>query len=268
MLYQDILVHFTNLAFAAGNAVMSFYQQPQSRYKDDGSLLTAADLASHQLILEALGRDFKGIPVISEESYAVENRHPENEFILVDPLDGTKEFVSKNGEFTVNIALVANRKPLLGVVMAPATGELWAGICGDGAWKIDRGLGRTPLRVRSVPEEGMTVLGSRSHGNQKDIERLLSAQQNFSFVSLGSSLKFCRIAEGRADLYPRLGPTMEWDTAAGHAVLSAAGGWVTSDDGAPFVYGKAGMKNSHFIAGGDGRANPFQENKHFHFGKV
>jgi 3'(2'), 5'-bisphosphate nucleotidase len=169
-------------------------------------------------------------------------------FWLVDPLDGTKEFISRNGEFTVNIALVEGRDPVLGVVLAPARGKVWWGAVGHGAMMRDA-AGERPIAVRKRPAEGAVAVASRSHSDAAT-EAFLDEQRVAERISAGSSLKFCLVAEGRADLYPRFGPTMEWDTAAGNAVLAAAGGKVTTTDGAPFRYRKPGFRNPEFIASG------------------
>jgi 3'(2'), 5'-bisphosphate nucleotidase len=171
-------------------------------------------------------------------------------FWLVDPLDGTKEFVSRNGEFTVNVALIDQGVPVLGVVAAPTLGLLWAGAQGVPAFMDDASGSRRHIRCRDIPPEGLTVMGSRSHGDAAAMERLLAGRRVAQLVAAGSSLKLCRIAEGAADLYPRLGRTMEWDIAAGHAVLLAAGGETSRLDGEPLRYGKAGFENPHFVAHG------------------
>ena len=175
-------------------------------------------------------------------------RSTRRRFWLVDPLDGTKEFISRNGEFTVNIALVEGGQPVLGVVLAPALGKVWWGAMGHGARMRDE-AGERPIAARPRPAEGVVAVASRSHSDAQT-EAFLDAQGVAERISAGSSLKFCLVAEGRADLYPRFGRTMEWDTAAGHAVLAAAGGRVTTRDGAPFLYRKPGFENPAFIAAG------------------
>jgi 3'(2'), 5'-bisphosphate nucleotidase len=172
-------------------------------------------------------------------------------FWLVDPLDGTKEFVSRNGEFTVNVALVQDGEPVLGVVLAPALGRLFGGAAGLGSF-VEDSAGRRPAAARETPAEGATVVSSRSHGDADALARFLGDRPVASSVAAGSSLKFCLVAAGEADVYPRLGRTMEWDTAAGDAVLRAAGGRVTDLEGTLLRYGKPGFENPHFVAYGRG----------------
>ncbi|TMH96724.1 MAG: 3'(2'),5'-bisphosphate nucleotidase CysQ, partial [Betaproteobacteria bacterium] len=186
----------------------------------------------------ALARITPGLQVVSEEA-ASAGRIPvvAERFWLVDPLDGTREFVNRNGEFTVNIALVERDTPVLGVVLAPASGRLFAGAAGAGAFVEDESGRRQAITCRRIPATGLTVVSSRSHGD-------------LAHVTAGSSLKFCLVAGGQADLYPRFGRTMEWDTAAGHAILRAAGGCVTDLNGAELRYGKPDFANPHFVAMG------------------
>lgn len=225
--------------------------------KADQSPVTAADHAAEAIILERLRLFAPGIPIIAEEEAAA-GRVPAigNEFFLVDPLDGTKEFIQRNGDFTVNIALIRGGAPVLGVVYAPVTTALYIGDvvagqaqrthCVPGA---SESVARDTIRVRRPPARGVTVVVSRSHATP-ETETYLANYQVAERVSVGSSLKFCLVASGEADLYPRLGPTMEWDTAAGQAVLVAAGGSVLAPGGAPLVYGKTLFRNSFFVAGG------------------
>jgi 3'(2'), 5'-bisphosphate nucleotidase len=187
--------------------------------------------------------------VVSEEE-ASKGLSPEvtgARFWLVDPLDGTKEFLSGNGEFTINIALIESGVPVLGVVVVPAIGETYAG-ADPGTAVLEDAAGERKIAVRSPPAEGLTVVGSRSHGNAAAMAAFLGRRKVASFRAAGSSLKLCLIARGEADLYPRFGTTMEWDIAAGHAVLRAAGGLVETLDGKQFLYGKPGYKNPHFVA--------------------
>jgi 3'(2'), 5'-bisphosphate nucleotidase len=170
-------------------------------------------------------------------------------FWLVDPLDGTREFTDGSDDFAVNIGLVRDHRIRLGVVGVPATGELFGGIVGRGAWKRWNGI-ETKVVARSVPSEGLTVLVSRHHGDAAQLEAFLAGRTVAKTVNFGSSLKFCRLAEGIADLYPRFGRTMEWDTASPQAVLEAAGGTVCTLDGSPLLYGKPGWENPHFICTG------------------
>ena len=243
------------LALSAGNEIMAIYATDFSaRDKSDLTPVTEADEAAEKFILAGLAKLDPVTPVISEEAAAA-GRIPavSGRFFLVDPLDGTKEFISRNGEFTVNIALVEDGVPVAGVVYAPALSRMFWGERGVGAaqgtllpsetfeWK--------PIAVRHLPADGATVVASRSHRDQATDDYLKTVAVK-SLCSAGSSLKFCLIAAGEADLYPRFGRTMEWDTAAGQAVLMAAGGKVCSLDGAPLLYGKRdrGYDNPGFIA--------------------
>ena len=238
------------IAEAAGRAAMEFYGLTDSMEKADGSPVTAADQAAEDVILPALRHLTPDIPVVSEEE-ASKGLSPDvtgPRFWLVDPLDGTKEFISGNGEFTVNIALIEHGAPVLGVVVVPARGETYAGTAGRAV--LQDMQGERAITVRPTPDEGLTVVGSRSHGDATAMEAFLAGRQVAAFRAAGSSLKLCLIARGEADLYPRLGTTMEWDIAAGHAVLLAAGGCVLGLDGASLGYGKAGYRNPHFAAYG------------------
>jgi len=221
-----------------------------TRRKDDASPVTEADERAEAHILAALRQLAPQFPIVAEEEVAA-GRIPEvgRVFWLVDPLDGTKEFINRNDEFTVNIALVEDGAPTLGVVLAPALGRLFAGAAGIGAY-VEDSAGRRPIRCRAVPEEGLTVVASRSHGDVDALNAYLGARKVASIRGAGSSLKLCVVAAGEADLYPRLGRTMEWDIAAGHAVLGAAGGDVAELSGAPLRYGKPGFENPHFVARG------------------
>jgi len=233
-----------NLAEAAGGAIMAIYATDfTAKSKSDLTPVTEADEAAERIILDGLAK--LGVPVISEEA-AAKGRIPAvaDHFFLVDPLDGTKEFISRNGEFTVNIAEIKQGVPVAGVVFAPARKRLFWGEQGRGAAEDD-----TPIHVRSPPPDGLTVAASRSHRDAATNEYLSKIKVK-SLCSAGSSLKFCLIAAGEADLYPRFGRTMEWDTAAGHAILLAAGGKVLTTEGNPLSYGKReqGYANPPFIA--------------------
>jgi 3'(2'), 5'-bisphosphate nucleotidase len=224
------------------------------QHKADASPVTEADLRAEALILQHLARLTPHLPVVSEEQDERDGAVSAAErFWLVDPLDGTKEFIGRNGEFTVNIALVERGAPRLGVVYAPALGRLYAGARFAGA-RLHDAAGTRELRCRERPAEGLTVVASRSHGDDAALSRWLGGEPVAARRNAGSSLKFCLVAEGQADVYPRLGRTMEWDTAAGHAVLAAAGGRVDRLDGTPLVYGKAGFENPHFVACGGEQA--------------
>jgi 3'(2'), 5'-bisphosphate nucleotidase len=239
------------IARAAGDVIMAVYATDFAvRGKDDRSPVTEADERAEHVIVAALKALAPTVPVVAEEAVAAGDTPAVGSlFWLVDPLDGTKEFISRNGEFTVNIALVHDGVPVLGVVLAPALGRLFAGDVGRGAW-VEDAAGRRAIRCRAVPEAGLTVVASRSHGDAAALDAFLAGRRVAALASAGSSLKLCLVAAGEADLYPRLGRTMEWDIAAGHAVLLAAGGAVHDLAGAPLRYGKPGFENPHFAASG------------------
>ena len=249
-----VLESLRSLARKAGDAIMAVYATEfESRTKDDASPVTDADLAAEAIITPALQKLLPAVPVVAEEA-AAEGKIPDvsgGQFWLVDPLDGTKEFLNRNGEFTVNIALIENGLPRLGVVYAPAIETLYAGSTDTGA---DRTIGDgepQPIHVRDIPEEGLTIVASRRHGDPELLEAFLGGREVKETRNAGSSLKFCLVAAGEADLYPRFGRTMEWDTGAGHAVLAAAGGRVMTADNEPFTYAKnAIFENPHFVAWG------------------
>lgn len=243
-----------DLAISAGREIMTIYATDFStKAKQDLTPVTEADEAAEKIILAGLAKLDPATPVISEEA-ASAGRIPEASarFFLVDPLDGTKEFISRNGEFTVNIAKVVNGRPVAGVVYAPALHRLFWGENGKGAAQgtmaADETIAWNEIAVRSMPADGATVVASRSHRDAATDDFLKTVQVK-SLCSAGSSLKFCLVAAGEADLYPRFGRTMEWDTAAGHAVVSAAGGKVMTVDGEPLTYGKRqrGYDNPGFI---------------------
>jgi len=239
---------------AAGAAVMSVYQTDfDVETKGDESPVTAADRLAEEVILAGLRELTPTIPVVAEEAAAAGDIPDVSAcFWLVDPVDGTKEFINRNGEFTVNIALIRHGKPVLGLVLAPALERLFYGAEGVGAWIEDK-QGKRPIRVRPVPAAGLTVVGSRRHGDDNAVDAYLAGRPIAERRSVGSSLKLCLVAEGGADVYPRFGRTMEWDIAAGDAVLRAAGGLVTTLDGNELAYGKAGFDNPHFVAWGGTR---------------
>ena len=243
------------IARAAGDTIMAIYSQPFTvEYKGDESPLTAADKGAHEVIVQALAGLTPDIPVLSEESgpEVMGLRHGWSLYWLVDPLDGTKEFVSRNGEFTVNIALIEDGKPLWGLVYAPVLDRLWYGGKGMGAWRVADGKREA---IQTLPhQEGAPwrVVGSRNHLSRETLDYLARfgdiERGEIELVSMGSSLKFCIIAEGGAELYPRLAPTCEWDTAAAQAVLEGAGGSVTRLDGSPLAYNKPDILNPWFVA--------------------
>jgi len=247
---KDLLAEIVALADRAGAVIMEHYRgEVEVKIKADSSPVTAADEAGEAVILEGLSKLAPEIPVVAEEKVAAGDipEVGDGRFWLVDPLDGTKEFISKNGEFTVNIALIDGEGPLMGVVLAPAREKAWWGWRGEGAWMRDPGGHVKQIQVRTAPKEGLTAVASRSHSDEAT-EKFLDEVGATERMSAGSSLKFCLVAEGRADIYPRFGPTMEWDVAAGHAVLLAAGGHVTTLDGQPFGYRKTDFRNVGFIA--------------------
>jgi 3'(2'), 5'-bisphosphate nucleotidase len=235
----------------AGEEILAIYgTEFTARYKADASPVTEADTRAQACIVPALAALAPGIPIVAEESVAPGERPPASPcFWLVDPLDGTKEFLARNGQFTVNIALIHQGRPVLGVVLAPALDQLYAGVVGEGAF-VEQAGQRRALACRTVPPEGLTVVASRSHGDAQALAAFLAGRAVAAQCSVGSSLKFCQVAAGEADLYPRLGPTMAWDTAAGDAVLTAAGGSVCTLDGALLTYGGASFLNPHFVAQG------------------
>ena len=248
--HDALAQRFADIALEAGAAIMAVYAKGTvGRLKEDRSPVTEADEIAEAIILDRLAVVAPGIPVVAEES-AAKGIMPETgeRFILVDPLDGTKEFLNRNGEFTVNIALIEAGRPVAGCVFAPAVDALYAG--GSQAWRVVGGV-RTAIRTRAYPAAGLTALCSRSHPDPTS-DAFLAGIAIADRREAGSSLKFCRVAEGEADVYPRFGPTMEWDVAAGHAVLAAAGGKVLMPDGSPFLYGKraTGLKNEAFVAWG------------------
>lgn len=241
-----------DIAVAAGREVMAVYRTDFASWeKSDTSPLTQADLRSDAVIRSGLEKAFPGVFILSEESVSQGPRQAEA-FFLVDPLDGTREFLKRNDEFTVNIALVEEGESVAGVVFAPALGELFYAARGLGAWKRTA-AGVTRLGViRAAASGPLRIIGSRSHGGEAQAAWLARLSCEHAFVAAGSSLKFCRIAEGAADIYPRLGPTNQWDTAAAQAVLQEAGGVVLDPAGRPLRYGlDRPMLNPHFIALGD-----------------
>jgi 3'(2'), 5'-bisphosphate nucleotidase len=238
----------------AGAAIMRVYQDESFavQRKEDDSPLTLADLESQRVIIEGLERITPDIPILSEESAQApwSERRTWRELWVVDPLDGTREFVKRNGEFTINIALVREHEPLLGIVAAPALGLLYWGARDAGAFSHHRGAARRPIKV-SPPQNPLRIIGSRSHTSPQTAAYLARLGPHV-MTAIGSSLKFCRVAEGNAELYPRFGPTSEWDTAAGQALLEAAGGHVTRPDGHRLRYNcRESLINGDFLAFSD-----------------
>lgn len=242
-------------AHRAGVAILEVYNAadaPDVRRKADDSPVTRADERADTIIVEMLRTEVPGIPVIAEETAEREGLPGATppRFWLVDPLDGTKEFLRRNGEFTVNIALVEGDRSVLGVVHVPALGDTFAAAGAGTATRQRGGAAPQPIAARPVPKRGAVVVHSRSHENNEKLAEYLATLEAPTTRVSGSAIKFGLIAAGEADLYPRFGPTMEWDTAAGQAVLEAAGGSVTTPDGAPFRYGKPGFRNTGFFARG------------------
>ena len=262
-----LLAAVEGIARAAGDLILQVYGTDFAVHgKADASPVTDADARAEALIVPALQALRPAWTVVAEEAVG-QGVLPQTGRLwwLVDPLDGTREFVSRNGEFTVNIALIDGGVPVLGVVHIPVQDRLFAGImgpdrrsgAGQGAWVVEQGQ-RRAIRCRAVPAAGLTLACSRSHGDEAAMQAWLAQQPPAlpvaGRIAVGSSLKFGLIAAGEADLYPRLGRTMEWDTAAGHAVLAAAGGTVRMLDGTALRYGKPGFENPHFVAAGLGSA--------------
>lgn len=255
---MDLAVNWTllnrlaDIANQAGRAIMAVYETDfEHRLKADDSPVTEADLLADQIICDALTRAFPNIPIVSEERQHHHSPYTE-EFFLVDPLDGTKEFLARNGEFTVNIALIQAGVSVAGVVGAPAQDALYLAGKGIGSFRRDKS-GDMPLRVKNrCRGEPVRVIGSRSHAIAEMQAWLDQLTEPYVFMTAGSSLKFCRIAEGAADVYPRFGPTCQWDTAAGQCVLEAAGGFVYTRSGADLTYTFCSkMYNAIFIAAVD-----------------
>jgi 3'(2'), 5'-bisphosphate nucleotidase len=251
---NTLLLEVTALAREAGRAILEVYASSFSvQEKEDRSPLTEADLRSEKLILAGLKRIAPEIPVLSEESaqapYAT--RRTWGRMWVVDPLDGTKEFVQRNGEFTVNIALVDNQRPVLGIVHAPVLERSYYACEGVGAFRSDAQASGRPIRVAKRGPGPLRVVGSRSHRGSS-LDAFLSRVGPHELVEVGSSLKLCLVAEGQADVYPRLGPTSEWDTAAGQCVLEQAGGQVLKLDGEPLEYNRENTLNPSFVGFADG----------------
>lgn len=241
------------VAEEAGRAIMEVYREEEFgvTLKGDDSPLTRADLAAHRIIVDRLFSLGDGWPILSEESTSVPyaTRKTWDRYWLVDPLDGTKEFINRRDQFTVNIALIEHGRPILGVVTAPALAREWLAAAGLGAYAVEQGELR-PIEVGHWNEGPLRIVASKSHATP-ELERFLSAVDiPAERISIGSSLKFCLVAEGEADLYPRLGPTMEWDTAAAHAIVTEAGGRVEDLTGAPLTYNKENLLNPFFMVTG------------------
>ena len=252
--YRQWLDAVCEIARTAGRAIMEIYADDFAiELKDDRSPITVADTAANDAIMSGLAALTPDLPVLSEESAVAgfEARRSWKRYWLVDPLDGTKEFIKRNGEFTVNIALIERHEPILGGVYAPVLDAMYAGAAGIGAWVTDAGAAQRRIGVTRPAAQVVRVVGSRSHASPALADYLAQLGPH-EIHAMGSSLKICLVAAGAADVYPRLGPTSEWDTAAAHAVLLAAGGGMMDTVGRPLRYNTGeGLLNPHFIAYGD-----------------
>ena len=245
----------SEIALKASQSIMDIYTRREITLekKEDGSPLTEADLISHKILVEGLNSLGLNFSILSEEDKP-KHKLDDETFWLIDPLDGTKEFLDKNGDFTVNVALIEKGSPLLGIVSAPAKGELFKGILGVGAYKTNND-GQTEIKTKTLNKDLVKVTVSRSHQTEKDKQVVNSISKNFNEINIieaGSSLKLCRVAEGLADIYCRMGPTYQWDIAAGQAVAEAAGGALKTLDGNDFFYTfDSEKKNPEFYCVGD-----------------
>ncbi len=257
---ETLCKHCVEIAREAGRNILQIYNTDfDVEHKDDKSPLTQADMASHNTIVDALSTLTPDIPVLSEESAALpfDDRSQWSIYWLVDPLDGTREFVKRNGEFTVNIALIEHHKSVLGVIHVPVMDIDYFAYSGGGAFKSEHGGSPQAIHVKPLQNDKLVVAGSRSHGSeamQQYMTRLTANYNQIDMLSMGSSLKFCLVAEGKADLYPRLGLTSEWDTAAAQCIVEQAGGHVTKTDMSELRYNtKDSLLNPFFFVFGDNR---------------
>ena len=249
----ELLPEIVSVAQDAGAEIMKIYATDfDVNWKSDSSPVTAADEGAEAIILPKLRELTPHYTIVAEEAVAKDGVPDIGSapFWLVDPLDGTREFLNRNGEFTVNIALVIDKEPKLGVIYVPAQDTTYTGLVGVGATRQIGDAAPEPISTRTPPEEGVTVLASRRHGDPEVLSTFLNDRPIAEIRNAGSSLKLCLVAAGEGDIYPRFGNTMEWDIAAGHAILSAAGGRITTEDGEPMLYGKETMLNPNFIAWG------------------
>ncbi len=252
---EELVNPVREIAKQAGLEIIKIYQEGfEVEEKNDNSPLTSADLASHNLIIERLQKLTPNIPILSEESSAIPYRERSKwtNYWLIDPLDGTREFIKRNGEFTVNIALITNQTASLGVVYIPVQDISYFASKGIGAFKQEQNMPAVRINTRhSTPDDTPTICGSRSHAG-KSLQMLLSQIGEYELISMGSSIKSCLVAEGAADIYPRFGPTSEWDTAAAHCVVDEAGGMLVDTDMEPLLYNtKDSLLNPSFIVVGD-----------------
>ena len=235
----------------AGKEILKIYDKEDLgiTFKDDNSPLTLADKASNDIIEESLNKITPNIPILSEEGRNIDfsSRKKWSDFWLIDPLDGTKEFIKRNGEFTVNIALISKGTPVLGVVYAPVLDTTWYGVINKGSYKISNDKSEIKINVKK-PNNEIKIVTSRSHANNPKLDKFLKDFPNHKLVKMGSSIKICLVADGTAHIYPRLGPTMEWDTAAAHAVVKYAGGNIYDlDNKSELVYNKSNLLNPEFL---------------------
>ena len=250
--YSQLLDALPEVARDAGHEIMKIYDNAiEVNFKDDGSPVTLADEAAEKTILKKLKEIIPDVPIVSEENASSHNSDATDQFFLIDPLDGTKEFLKKDGlgSFTVNIGLIEKGVPTLGVVYAPALDRMFFASTSTGAFEESK-KGIQKINIRPVPSSGPVAVASVSHRDEST-NNWLNENNIKDTISIGSSLKFCLVACGEADVYPRFGPTMEWDTAAGDAVLRSAGGSVSLPNGKPFNYGKLNYRNGAFIAHGN-----------------
>jgi len=256
--FPELTRDVCSIATMAADRIMSIYSSDFAiEKKDDSSPLTAADMAAHETICKSLAEHTPGIPVLSEESgdISFSERKNWNQYWLVDPLDGTREFIKRNGEFTVNIALIAQNYPALGVVHVPVTGVTYFSSKGHGAFKQLPGESPAPIKVKTTTHEGITIAGSRSHGNELQKAFIKNMESN-KVIAIGSSLKFCLVAEGLVDIYPRFGPTSEWDTAAAQCIVEEAGGLVIDTSFNRLKYNtKESLINPNFLVIADSSFN-------------
>ncbi len=255
--YDKLMSELTTLSIAAARAILHAQAEARVRIKADGSPVTPADEASEAVIREGLTQLAPALPIVSEEQVESQKQKIDGSYFLVDPLDGTREFIAGRDEYTVNIALIADGAPVLGIIAAPASGLIWRGIVGRGAERLpftgDQALPAQPIRTRARLRDELIVMVSRSHLEART-RAYLDGFPDAKLVQCGSSVKLCRVAEGSADLYARLAPTHDWDIAAGDAILTAAGGSMIAPDGARPVYGTAELLVPAFLAWGDPRS--------------
>ena len=253
MFEPTIIKQLKEIATAAGAIIMGFYNSSTSvEIKDDNSPVTEADIEASEFIVKKLQRITPEVPVISEESKDIPSSMKARKFWLVDPLDGTKSFIKRTGEFTVNIALVENGVPVFGVIYIPVTGVIYFTGEDKKAYR-QKGKNSAPeqINTRKPPADGLVVVASQSHRTPETDEFINKLPKVKSLISSSSSIKLCLLAEGTADVYPRFGKTSEWDIAAGHAILNAAGGRLVTDKCEPFLYGKPNFLNGYFVAWGN-----------------